>query len=69
MGMNVNGMCPKFKLTLNGYAHVFLPVQIGTATDLYFRFLLDKWQLALCVAIPYISSGQIGAFVQDFMRR
>lgn len=34
--MNVNGMCPKFKLTLNGYAHVFLLVQIGTATDLYF---------------------------------
>lgn len=34
--MSVNGMCPKFKLTLNGYAQVFLPVQIGMATDLYF---------------------------------
>lgn len=55
MGMNVNGMCPKFKLTLNGYAHVLLPVQIGMATDLYFLIFIRQVTVSfMCCYTVYI---------------
>lgn len=55
MGMNVNGMCPKFKLMLNGYVHVFLLVQIGMATDLYFLIFIRQVTVSsMCCYTVYI---------------